>query len=54
MACRAARSGTGTATSRSSRPGRRSAGSSTLGRLVAATTVTWPAPAGRRGGICAG
>ncbi len=36
MACLAAAPGTETATSRSNRPGRRNAGSSALGRLVAA------------------
>jgi len=45
MAARATGDGTGTAISRSSRPGRRSAGSSALGRLVAATTARRPAGA---------
>jgi hypothetical protein len=46
MAARAARSGTVTGTSLSRRPGRRKAGSSALGRLVAAITATWPAGQG--------
>mmetsp|Transcript_42738 Transcript_42738/g.108106 ORF Transcript_42738/g.108106 Transcript_42738/m.108106 type:complete len:250 (-) Transcript_42738:1014-1763(-) len=40
MASRAARSGGGTYTSRSKRPGRSSAASTQSGRLVAATTIT--------------
>ena len=40
MAARSARSGSGTMTSRSNRPGRRSAGSRASGRLVAASTTT--------------
>jgi hypothetical protein len=39
---RSARSGSGTTTSRSNRPGRRSAGSRASGRLVAASTTTPP------------
>src|ERR1700760_4281287 len=43
MAARSARPGSGTITSRSNRPGRRSAGSRASGRLVAASTTTPPA-----------